>query len=129
MTAVDAAAVHDGTSRTPRALWITALACAGAGALATVPILPSAIRAVLMLGFIFAGPGSAVMLWLRCDAPTTFTLTIVPVSGLAVFILAVTGSVYVSVWEPTVLLLVLAALTALTAQVTWLRIRRSDVAA
>ncbi|MEV6597206.1 hypothetical protein AB0M36_10130 [Actinoplanes sp. NPDC051346] len=99
--------------------WIAGIS----GFLAAVEALPSGLRALLMLLFIVGGPGSAVLAWSRRPMRPSFLLTIVPVTGVALWIVVVTASVSVPWWEPRLLMLIVAFLTISTAQLAaWTRV-------
>lgn len=94
--------------RRPTAL--AALAASAAGLIAAVPALPPPLRAVLLLAFVLAGPGSAVLLW--AELPRSLRLAVTPALGLAAVIGFTTIAGFANRWSPFVLLAVLAALSA-----------------
>lgn len=94
--------------RQPTAL--AALAASAAGLTAAVTTLPPSLRAVLLLAFVLAGPGSAVLLWTAL--PHSLRLPVTPALGLATVLGATTVAATVGWWSPVVLLAVLAALSA-----------------
>ena len=100
---------------------VTAAAGGVAGLLAGIGPLPAAVKAVLLLAFIAMGPGSA-LLQFRSDAvPSLAQRALVPVLGLAVVVLVVTGALLLGYWSPRVVLLALAGGTAVLGVAGWWR--------
>src|SRR3954468_19108917 len=75
------------------------------GLLAEVSALPSGVRAVLLLAFILAGPGSAIVQYWSKQLPAYAVRALVPVVGLCVVILAVSGALLMGVWSTRLTLL------------------------
>jgi CHASE2 domain-containing sensor protein len=90
-----------------------ALGGAGCGLLAEVSLLPSAVKAVLLLAFIVVGPGSVAVQRFGPTLPLVAVRALVPVTGLAVVLLTSTGALFMGVWSPRVTLLALAVVTAI----------------
>lgn len=88
-----------------------ALAASACGLLAPVPVLPPALRALLLAAFVLAGPGVAVLLWVA-PLPPKASFLLAPVLGLAVTILTTTAAAFFWLWHPLAVLAVLAAATA-----------------
>jgi uncharacterized membrane protein len=87
-----------------------AIVGAGCGLLAAVPFLPSGLKALLLLTFVFVGPGSVIVDRFK-DLPIVAVRALVPVIGLSVVILIVSLSLLLGVWSSRVLLLALAVVT------------------
>lgn len=102
-----------------------ALAGAGSGLLAEVAFLPSPARGFLLLAFILLGPGSAALQRIH-GLPTVAVRALVPVTGLALVLLTVSGALLMGVWSSRLILLALAVLTAMVAL---LDMRRAGIAA
>ncbi|MCW2528695.1 MAG: hypothetical protein JWM76_3555 [Pseudonocardiales bacterium] len=83
---------------------------AGCGLLAAVPFLPSGLKALLLLTFVFVGPGSVIVDRFK-DLPIVAVRALVPVIGLSVVILVVSLSLLLGVWSSRLLLLALAVVT------------------
>lgn len=98
---------------------LSAWAVAGGtcGLLAAIGALPSGARAVLLLAFIAAGPGAAVLQYWAGDVPVIAQRALVPVVGLAVVILVVSAVLLLGWWAPRPVLLALAAVTVVLAGV------------
>lgn len=99
---------HSPLHRRPTAL--AALAASAAGLAAAVPGLPPVLRAVLLLAFVLAGPGSAVLLW--TELPRSLRLAVTPALGLAAVLGATTIAAFAEWWSPIILLALLAAVSA-----------------
>lgn len=93
-----------------RATAVAALAASAVGLAAAVPVLPLNVRAMLLLGFVLIGPGSAALLW--TELPLSLRLAVTPALGLAAVLGATTIAGFAEWWSPFVLLAVLAAVSA-----------------
>ena len=88
-----------------------ALAGAACGLLAEISLLPEAVRALLLLAFVLIGPGSVVLD--RVGAlPLVAVRALVPVTGLSIVLLTVSGGLLLGFWSSRLTLLVLVVLTA-----------------
>lgn len=88
-----------------------ALAGAGCGLLAEISFLPEAARALLLLAFVLIGPGSVVLDRMG-PLPLVAVRALVPVTGLSIVLLAVSGGLLLGFWSARLTLLILVALTA-----------------
>jgi hypothetical protein len=80
------------------------------GLLAAIPVGPSLIRALLLLAFLFLGPGAVALYWVR-DLPTMVVRALVPLVGLSIVLVVVSLSILSGYWSPRPTLLALAAVT------------------
>lgn len=84
----------------------------GCGLLAAIGPLPPGLKAVLLLTFVFLGPGSAVLQYWSAELPAVARRALVPVLGLSLVFLVLTGSLLLGYWHSRVLLLSMAVATA-----------------
>lgn len=87
-----------------------ALAGAACGLVAEIPFLPELARALLLLAFVLVGPGSVVLERMG-PLPLVAVRALVPVTGLSVVLLAVSGGLLLGFWSSRLTLLVLVLLT------------------
>lgn len=80
-----------------------------AGLLAAIGALPPGARAVLLLAFVAIGPGCALLQYWNRDLPAVAQRALVPVLGLAVVVLVVSGTLLLGHWAPRLVLVGLAA--------------------
>ena len=91
-------------------LAVLAVGGASAGLLGAVPVLPGAVLLILIGAFVLVGPGSLLLSWFS-DLPTEVLCALVPVVGIAVSILVVSGLLLLGVYAPLPILLGMAAAT------------------
>lgn len=91
-------------------LALLALGGASAGLLGAIPGLPGALLLILIGAFVLVGPGSLILTWFS-DLPTEVLCALVPVVGIAVSILVVSGLLLMGVYAPLPILLGMAAAT------------------
>jgi len=98
----------------PRVRRLSTWAIGGAvcGLVSAVGALPSAAKAVLLLVFVFVGPGSAALEYWAATIPGVAQRALVPVLSFSIVLLAVTVALLLGVWSPRIVLLALAAVTA-----------------
>ena len=91
---------------------LTTLAVAGgvAGLAGGIGLLPSALLLIVIGLFVLVGPGSLVMTWYP-DLPGEVVCALVPVVGLAIGMLVVSGLLLAGVYAPLPILIAMAALT------------------
>jgi hypothetical protein len=99
----------------------TAAVGGACGLLAGIGPLPAALKAALLLGFVAVGPGSALLQFWSAGVPPLAQRALVPVLGLAVVVLVVTGALLLGYWAPRVVLVALAAGTVATGVAGWWR--------
>ncbi|MGV9859026.1 glycosyltransferase family 2 protein [Gordonia sp. NPDC003425] len=99
------------------------------GLLGALPALPGAIRAVATLALVLLGPG-ALILSFYPRLPGYARAALIPVTGVAITILAVNLPLLLGVYRPTATMLVLAGVTAAGALLRrfWLSERAGRVA-
>lgn len=88
-----------------------ALFGAGCGLLAELSFLPELVKALLLLTFVLVGPGSVVLDWMG-TLPLVAVRALVPVTGLSLVLLGVSGALLLGFWSSRVTLLILVVLTA-----------------
>lgn len=88
-----------------------ALLGASCGLLAEISFLPEVVRALTLLTFVLVGPGSVVLDWMG-TLPLIAVRALVPVTGLSLVILGVSGGLLLGFWSSRLTLLVLVLLTA-----------------
>lgn len=88
-----------------------ALFGAACGLLAELSFLPEFARALLLLSFVLVGPGSVVLDWMG-TLPLVAVRALVPVTGLSLVLLGVSGALLLGFWSSRVTLLILVVLTA-----------------
>jgi hypothetical protein len=84
------------------------------GLIAAFPALPSAVRGVLLAAFVFIAPGAAILSWAR-SLPAYAVPVLVPVTGLATTLIVTAAAAMVGLWHPRSTLVVLAAVSLLSA--------------
>ncbi len=94
----------------PGRLALLAIGAAIAGFLGAVPVLPGAVLLILIGAFVLIGPGSLILSWFG-DLPTEVLCALVPVVGIAVSILIVSGLLLFGVYAPLPILLAMAVAT------------------
>ncbi|CAN5472769.1 hypothetical protein BH11ACT6_BH11ACT6_42290 [soil metagenome] len=103
-----------GPPMTPAALaaglTTTATVAGFAGLLSAIEILPSPVRVALLGAFVLLGPGSLALSWFA-HLPLNAVVALVPVVGLAVSVLVVSGLLLLGFYAPTPVLLGLAGIT------------------
>jgi hypothetical protein len=105
--------VANGTRLRVDLLSTWAIAGAVCGLLAAIGPLPSALKAPLLLAFVFLGPGSAVLQYWAAALPAIARRALVPILGLSIVFLVLTASLLLGYWSPRVLLLGLAVATVI----------------
>jgi uncharacterized membrane protein len=80
------------------------------GLLAAIPVGPEFIRAILLLSFIFVGPGSVVLQW-SPGLPPIIVRMLVPIIGFCVVSLLLSAGLLSHFYSPRISLLVMAAVT------------------
>jgi hypothetical protein len=91
-------------------LALLAISGAAAGLLGAIPVLPGAVLVVLVGAFVLIGPGSLILTWFS-DLSSDVLCALVPVVGIAVSILVVSGLLLFGVYAPLPILLAMAAVT------------------
>lgn len=81
------------------------------GLVAAVGPLPTVVKTLLLVVFVFVGPGAAGMHHWQHTMPVVATRALVPVLGLAVVFLILTLSLMLGGWSPRVVLLAMSAAT------------------
>ena len=99
--------------RRPAALSLVALALAGAARVAVLLGPGNPIRSMVVLSFLVAGPGLALVPLMRVDGWPGLTLAVG--LSLALDVLVSTIMIYANVWSPMATLAVLVLLTAVGA--------------
>ena len=88
-----------------------AVAGGACGLTGAVGALPSGVRAALLLAFVAAGPGSALLQYWAASIPPVAQRALVPVVGLALVVLVVSFALLLGWWSPQATLLGMSALT------------------
>ena len=104
---------------------VAAVAGGVSGLLAAIPLLPPGARAVLLLAFVGAGPGSALLQFWSGRVPALAQRALAPVLGLAAVVIVVSGALLLGYWSPRVVLFTLAAATCVLGVVGLGQRRRS----
>jgi hypothetical protein len=81
-----------------------------AGCIGAVQLLPGAVLLIAIGGFVLIGPGSLVMSWFT-DFPREAVYALIPVVGLSLSILVVTGLLLCGIYAPLPILLAMAVTT------------------
>ena len=106
------------------AVRLSTLAVGGgvAGFVGAIGVLPSAVLLLAIGAFVLVGPGSLLLSWFS-GLPTTVAVGLVPVAGLALCILVVSGLLLCGVYAPLPILLGMAAVTVSGGLIRGLQVR------
>ena len=98
----------------PRVSRLSTWAIGGAacGLVSAIGARPPAAKAVLLVAFVFVGPGSAALEYWAATIPAVAQRALVPVLSFSIVLLVVTVALLLGVWSPRIVLLALAAVTA-----------------
>src|SRR3954453_6640273 len=95
------------------------------GLVAAISVLPSAVRATLLLLFVGVGPGAALLQFCSGSLIPVVRRALVPVAGVSVVICVVSVSLLLGYWSPRTTLLALATVTFAAGAWDHLRVGRA----
>jgi hypothetical protein len=97
-------------SNTAGILSLAAVLLGLVGSLAAIRTLPSVLLVIVVAAFMFAGPGSLAMSW-YAHLPPSVLFSLVPIVGIAICLLVVTGLLMLGFYSPVLVLLGLTGAT------------------